>query len=164
MDFLYFSLILSTFLCSLATGFILTFASVVMPGLSELEDKDFLKAFQVTDGVIQNNQPIFMLVWLGSIISVLATILICIISFGSLEAWLIIFVGVTYLLGVQGITVSVHLPLNNRIKKLDINNMAYDRLKEERINFENKWNYFNNIRTAIAFSVSLAFLLIVTML
>ena len=32
---------------------------VVMPGQSNL-NKDFLKAFQVTDAIIQNNQPVFM--------------------------------------------------------------------------------------------------------
>lgn len=163
MNILELSLILSALLCSLVTGFILTFAVVVMPGLSKLEDKDFLKAFQVTDGVIQNNQPIFAFVWLGSIISVLGTMLSSIISLGLLEAWLIILVGVIYLFGVQGITISIHLPLNRRIQTLDINNLDKEKLKEERLNFENKWNYFNNIRTGIAFAVSLILLLIVTM-
>jgi len=32
-------------------------------------------------------------------------------------------------------------------------------LNEERKNFETKWNYFNNIRTVIAFLVTLFFLL-----
>ena len=31
-----------------------------MPGLSNLNDKEFIRAFQVTDAVIQNNQPIFI--------------------------------------------------------------------------------------------------------
>ena len=31
-------------------------------------------------------------------------------------------------------------------------------LADERINFEKKWNYFNNIRTVIAISASLLFL------
>ena len=51
------SLILSALLCSLVTGFILIFAIVVMPGISKFEDKEFLRAFQQIDGVIQNNQP-----------------------------------------------------------------------------------------------------------
>ena len=42
----------------LAIGFILTYAIVVMPGLSKLDDKEFIKAFQVTDGIIQDNQLI----------------------------------------------------------------------------------------------------------
>ena len=62
MDFLDISLFFSILLCTLATGFILTYAIIVMPGLSKLDDKEFIKAFQVTDGIIQNNQPIFILI------------------------------------------------------------------------------------------------------
>ena len=72
MDFLDILLILSILLCSLVTGFIFTYAIVVMPGLSKLKDKEFIRAFQVTDEIIQNNQPIFMLIWVGSIVSVLS--------------------------------------------------------------------------------------------
>ena len=163
MDFLDVSLIFSILSCTLVTGFILTYAVVVMPGISKLEDKEFIRAFQVTDGVIQNNQPLFILTWLGSVISVIGTILSSIIIVGLLEALLIIFVGAVYLFGVQGITISVHLPLNNRIQKMNINKMNYQTLSEERKKFETKWNYFNNIRTGIAFSVSFILLLIITM-
>ena len=131
-----------------------------MPGFSKLEDKEFLRAFQVTDGVIQNNQPLFMLTWVGSIISVLSVMAISILSLGVSEAWIIFVVGLIYLLGVQGITVSIHLPLNNHIQKIDINDMNNQSLNEERTNFEMRWNHFNNIRTSIAFSASLSFLLI----
>ena len=101
-----------------------------MPGFSKLEDKEFLRAFQVTDGVIQNNQPLFMLTWVGSIISVLSVMVISILSLGVSEAWIIFVVGLIYLLGVQGITVSIHLPLNNHIQKIDTNNtVSYTHLR-----------------------------------
>ena len=162
MDFLDISLFFSILLCALAAGFILTYAIIVMPGLSKLDDKEFIKAFQVTDGIIQNNQPIFILIWVGSIISVLGTIITSILSLGNVEAWLIIFAGVIYLLGVQGITISIHLPLNKHIQKIDINSTNSQILSEVRRNFEKKWNYFNNIRTGIALFVILIFLLILT--
>ena len=154
------SLLLAILTCSLSTGFILTYAVVVMPGFSKLNDKEFLRAFQVTDGVIQNNQPLFMLTWVGSIISVLSVIAISIFTLGLSETWIIIVVGLIYLLGVQGITISIHLPLNNHIQKIDINNINNQSLNEERTKFEMRWNYFNKIRTFIAFSTSLSFLLI----
>ena len=159
MEILNISLFFSTLLCSLVTGFILTYAIVVMPGLSKLDDKEFIKAFQVTDGIIQNNQPIFILIWVGSIISVLITIIISIFTLGILEGWKIIFVSLVYLIGVQAITIIIHLPLNRRIQKIDINSTNLQSLNEERKNFETKWNYFNNIRTVIAFLVTLFFLL-----
>ena len=159
MEILNISLFFSTLLCSLVTGFILTYAIVVMPGLSKLDDKEFIKAFQVTDGIIQNNQPIFILIWVGSIISVVSTIIISIFTLGILEGWKIIFVSLVYLIGVQAITIIIHLPLNRRIQKIDINSTSSQSLNEERKNFETKWNYFNNIRTVVAFLVTLFFLL-----
>ena len=164
MEILNISLFFSTLLCSLVTGFILTYAIVVMPGLSKLDDKEFIKAFQVTDGIIQNNQPIFLLIWVGSIISVVSTIIISIFTLGILEGWKIIFVSLVYLIGVQAITIIIHLPLNKRIQNIDINSTNLQSLNEERKNFETKWNYFNNIRTVIAFLVTLFFLFIFSML
>ena len=49
MDLLDISLIFSITLCSLVSGFIFTYAIVVMPGLSNLNDKELLRAFQVAD-------------------------------------------------------------------------------------------------------------------
>ena len=163
MNFLEISLFLSVLFCALGSGFILTYAIVVMPGLSKLDDKAFIKAFQVTDRIIQNNQPIFILIWLGSIISVFSTIIVSIFSLGILEAWLIIFTSVVYFLGVQVITITIHLPLNRRIQNIDINSTNSQTLSDERKNFETKWNYFNNIRTGIALFVVFIFLLILTM-
>ena len=164
MEILNISLFFSTLLCSLVTGVILTYAIVVMPGLSKLDDKEFIKAFQVTDEIIQNNQPIFILIWVGSIISVVSTIIMSIFTLGLLEAWKIIFVSLVYLIGVQAITIIIHLPLNKRIQNIDINSTNLQSLNEERKNFEKKWNYFNNIRTVIAFLVTLFFLFIFSML
>ena len=45
-------LVLSTLSCTLVTGFVLAFSIVVMPGFSKLNDRDFVRSFQVTDGVI----------------------------------------------------------------------------------------------------------------
>ena len=154
MDLLDISLIFSITLCSLVSGFIFTYAIIVMPGLSNLNDKEFIRAFQVTDAVIQNNQPIFMLTWIGSIVSLLSTILTSIISFGLSETWLVVLLSIFYLLGVQGITISIHIPLNNQIQKVLIEELNDKTITDERVKFERKWNFFNNIHTSISISVS----------
>jgi uncharacterized membrane protein len=159
MAFLDISFIFAILLCSLVGGFIFTYSIVVMPGLSNLNDKDFLKAFQVTDAVIQNNQPLFMFTWIGSIVAILTTIVASLITVGLSDAWIIIMVGVAYLVGVQGITVAIHIPLNNHIQKLNIEELDDKTLADERLKFETKWNFFNKIRTGIAISVSLLMLM-----
>ena len=163
MAFLDISLIFTILLCSLVSGFIFTYSIVVMPGLSNLNDKDFLKAFQVTDAVIQNNQPLFMFTWIGSIVAILTTIVASFITVGLLESWLIILVGAAYLLGVQGITVAIHIPLNNHIQKLNIDELNDKTLAYERKNFEAKWNFFNKIRTFVGISTSSLLLLVLSL-
>ena len=160
MDVLDILLIFSILSCSLVGGFIFTYAIVVMPGLSKLNDKDFLRAFQVTDAVIQNKQPLFMSTWIGSIIAMLTTILVSLVSFGLPETWLILLIGVAYLLGVQGITISIHIPLNNHIQKVKIEELNDETLAKERLKFEARWNFFNYIRTSIAIFVSVIMLIL----
>ena len=162
MDVLDISLIFSILSCSLVGGFIFTYAIVVMPGLSKLNDKDFLKAFQVTDAVIQNKQPLFMFTWIGSIVAMLTTILVSLVSVGLPETWLILLTVVAYLLGVQGITIAIHIPLNNHIQKVKIEGLNDETLANERLKFETRWNFFNYIRTSIAISVSVLMLILLT--
>jgi uncharacterized membrane protein len=162
MDVLDISLIFSILSCSLVGGFIFTYAIIVMPGLSNLNDKDFLRAFQVTDAVIQNKQPLFMFTWIGSIVAMLTTLLVSLVSVGLPETWLILLIGVAYLLGVQGITVAIHIPLNNHIQKIEIDALNDDMLADERLKFETRWNFFNYIRTSIALSVSVLMLILLT--
>src|SRR5918998_418790 len=75
-------LFLATLLCSLVAGFLFAFAVVVMPGIRNLGNRDFLRAFQVIDGIIQKNQPIFTLVWVGSVV---ALVIAAVLGFGQLD-------------------------------------------------------------------------------
>ena len=154
-------LIVSTLLCALVTGFIFTYAVVVMPGFAKLDNRDFIRAFQVTDGVIQNNQPLFMHAWVGSIVSIVVTMILGFIELHGIERWTVIAIGFVFLMGVQGITIRVHLPLNNRFQRLEIDEMDPESLSKERNKFETRWNYFNNIRTMIAFAVSFSLMLFI---
>ena len=131
-----------------------------MPGFSKLNDKDFIRAFQVTDNVIQNNQPLFMLIWIGSILSMISTIAFSIFNINADYSILIMSTGFFYLIGVQGLTISIHVPLNNKIQKIDVDKEDELKLNEVRKEFEIKWNYYNRIRTVVAFNVTTLLMLI----
>ena len=168
MDLLDVALIFSILSCSLVGGFIFTYAIVVMPGLSSLSDKDFLRAFQVTDAIIQDNQPLFMFTWVGSMVAMFMMIVVSSVGVELAEAWPIVLISVAYLVGVQGITAAFHIPLNNHIQNLiieDLNDetLADETLADERLKFEAKWNFFNYIRTGIALSVSFLLLIILSL-
>jgi uncharacterized membrane protein len=108
----------------------------------------------VKDAIIQNKQPLFLFTWIGSIVAILTTVLVSLLIVGLKETWLIVLIGVAYLLGVQGITIAIHIPLNNQIQKVKIEELNDKTLADARLKFETKWNFFNNIRTGIAISVS----------
>lgn len=152
-------LILAALLCSLTSGLLFAFAIVVMPGIGSLNDRDFIRAFQVIDRVIQNNQPIFMLVWVGSVLVLLAAV---VLGFGQLDGTgrlLIVLAALIYILGVQLPTVTVNVPLNNRLQALDIDATDETAQRAAREGFEPRWNQWNAIRTVLACLAS--FLLLV---
>ena len=123
-------LLVSSLLCTLVTGFVFTYAIVVMPGFGKLNDREFIQAFQATDGIIQNNQPLFMFVWVGSIASVAVTIVLSVVHLNGNEHWGVILFGTLYIIGVQGITMLVHLPLNNSLQGVDINELDVESFKQ----------------------------------
>lgn len=154
MEFFQVALIIATFLCSIVAGFLFSFAVVVMAGIRSLDNREFIRAFQVMDGIIQNNQPIFMVVWLGSVI---ALIIAAAFGIGHLDAtgrWLLIFSTLVYLLGVQLPTFTINIPLNNKLQSLNVDAMEQAALETARENFEARWNRWNAIRTVLSCLVS----------
>ncbi len=158
------ALILATFLCSLVAGFLFAFAIVVMPGIRSLNDREFIRAFQVMDGIIQNNQPLFVLVWAGSVVALVTS---AVFGFGQLAGvgrLLIIFVVLAYILGVQLPTLTINVPLNNKLQALDVDAINETTQKTARKDFEPRWNRWNSIRTAIASLVSVLLMILLFVL
>ena len=143
-------LVLAAFLCSLVAGFLFAFAVVVMPGIRNLGDREFLRAFQAIDGVIQRGQPLFGLVWLGSVLALVAGLALGVGQVAGLEKLFLAIAGGVYLLGVQLPTFLVNIPLNNELQALDFEEADAASCRTARERFEPRWNRWNTIRTALA--------------
>jgi uncharacterized membrane protein len=150
MTAIHVALVASALLCSLVAGFIFAFAAVIMPGIRNLDDGGFLRAFQVIDGVIQKGQPIFILVWVGSALSLLATAVLSIWSLSGANRALVIAAAVVFLGGVQLPTATINIPLNNAVQRLDIGAMDAPARTRARAGFEARWNRWNLFRTVVA--------------
>ena len=118
-----------------------------MPGIANLSDKEYLLAFKYMDGVIQNNQPLFVLVWAGSILSVILTLVLGILNLDDEKLYLLIGAASVYLIGVQLPTFRFNIPLNNELQNLDIEDLEETQAKTSRTKFETSWNRWNRIRT-----------------
>ena len=154
------ALLSATFLCSLVAGLLFAFAAVVMPGIKSLDDRGFIRAFQVIDRVIQNNQPLFLLVWVGSAFALLAAAGLGLWTLRGTDQLLLIVATLAYLLGVQLPTITVNIPLNNALQKLDLGQLSESAVKQARAGFESRWNQFNVFRTICASVASILLLLI----
>jgi len=141
---------LATLLCSLVAGFLFGFAVVVMPGIRKLGNREFLRAFQEMDGVIQRGQPLFGLVWVGSVVAVIAALILGIVPLPGEERVALIIAAAVYLLGVQLPTFVFNIPLNNELQALDIDAAEESVCSSARERFEPRWNRWNVIRTALA--------------
>ena len=158
------TLIFATFLSSLVAGLLFVFAIVVMPGIRSLNDREFIRAFQVMDGVIQNNQPLFVLVWAGSVVALVTS---AVFGLGQLDGTgrlLIISAALAYILGDQLPTITINIPLNNKLQTLDVDAMNETTRKTARQEFEPRWNRWNSIRTVIASLVSALLIILLFLL
>src|SRR5262245_8444534 len=112
-------LISATVLCSLVAGFLFAFAVVVMPGIRNLDDNGFVRAFQVIDGVIQKRQPVFVFVWVASVLTLVVAAVIGLWVFSGMDRLLLLVAALVYVLGVQAPTFTINVPLNNALQRFD---------------------------------------------
>lgn len=157
-------LILAAFLCTLATGFVLLFAIVVMPGIGTLSDRDFLRAFQIIDRVIQNNQPLFILIWVGSAVALLIATVLGFRQLEGISRILLLIAAIVYIFGMQLPTIAINIPLNNRVQELNFDALEEASAVAEREHFEPRWNRWNMIRTAFASVASLLLLIVIRLM
>jgi uncharacterized membrane protein len=160
MTSLHVVLLLSALLCSLVAGLLFGFAVVVMPGIARLSDREFLLAFKHMDGIIQHNQPLFLLAWVGSILSLAAALVLGTVILTGSELYLMWTAAVLYFLGVQLPTFRFNIPLNNSLQDLEIQSLDEPQLKQSRVEFETPWNRWNRIRTFNAISTVSALLVL----
>lgn len=154
------SLILATFLCSLVAGFLFAFAIVAMPGMSTLNDREFIRAFQVMDRVIQQNQPLFMLVWIGSAIALVTAAVLGIGRLAGIDLLLLLAATLAYLFGVQLPTIVINIPLNNKLQTVDVDAANAATREAARKAFEPRWIQWNAFRTVFASVVSVLLIIL----
>ena len=154
------TLVLTIMLCSLVAGLLFGFAIVVMPGIAKLTDKEYLLAFKHMDGIIQNNQPPFILVWAGSILWIIITLILGMMDLSGTQIYLLVFASILYLFGVQLPTFRFNIPLNNSLQNLDIESLEESEATSFRVNFEIPWNRWNKIRTVNAILAASTLLLL----
>lgn len=155
------TLLTAAFSCALVGGILFAFAVVVMPGISALDDREFLRAFQVIDAVIQRGSPLFFLVWLGSAVAVCAAAMLGLRFAAGAERVLLVVAAIVYVVGVQLPTITINVPMNNAVQRLDVAATTPAAAREARLVFESRWNRWNLVRLWVALGVTVVLLVVV---
>lgn len=139
-------LLITAVLTALIAGLFYAYSCSVVLGLGKLSDLEYLKAMQSINREILN--PVFFISFMGT------AVLLPVSTFlfrGQNPAFIFLLIAsIAYLVGVFGVTVFGNVPLNDMLDQFDINNSANDLIRQMRENFENKWNFLNNIRTVFS--------------
>lgn len=143
-------LIVATLLCSMTAGLVFCFAVVVMPGIRVLPDHDYLRAFQVMDRTIQNNDPRFIAVWVGSALALIASLFLGWGELGALQRTVLLGATILYVGLVQIPTVLSSIPLNNAVQAVDLSTIDPKSARTHRAAFEKRWVFWNAFRTVVS--------------
>lgn len=153
-------LIVGTLATALVTGLVFTFALITMPGIRVLDDREFVRAFQVMDRIIQNNHPLFIAVWLGSVLSLVIASILGIASLTATPRLVLIVATIIYIGGVQIPTIAINVPLNNALQRVDTRTTSDPVVQQARRAFESRWNRWNLGRTIVGVLVTTALIVV----
>jgi uncharacterized membrane protein len=139
-------LIITAVLTALIGGLFYAYSCSVVLGLGKLSDTEYLKAMKSINREILN--PVFFMSFMGTA----ALLPVSAFLFRGQQPVFIFLLLATlaYLIGVFGVTVAGNVPMNDALDKFDISNSTADAIKQMRENFENRWNFLNNIRTVFS--------------
>ncbi|MGX5683389.1 chryseobasin maturation helper ChrI [Chryseobacterium cucumeris] len=136
-------LIITAVLTALIGGLFYAYSCSVVLGLGKLSDTEYLKAMQNINKEILN--PVFFMSFIGTLVFLpLSTFLLR----GQQPVFIFLLLAtLAYLIGVFGVTVVGNVPMNDTLDKFDISGSTTEAIRQMRENFENRWNFLNNIRT-----------------
>ena len=101
-----------------------------------------------------------MLVWIGSIITLITFTVLGISELPRVEQAILAIATSLYLLAVQLPTLTMNIPLNNKLQSLSVEKMGVDEFRAARDEFETRWKYWNAIRTVSAIVTSLMLIIL----
>ncbi|MGU3374884.1 chryseobasin maturation helper ChrI [Chryseobacterium sp. M5A1_1a] len=139
-------LIITAVLTALIAGLFYAYSCSVVLGLGKLSDVEYLKAMQNINREILN--PVFFMSFMGT--AILLPISTFLFRSEQPVFLFLLLAAVAYLIGVFGVTIVGNVPMNNLLDQFDISNSTVEAVKQMRENFENRWNFLNNIRTVFS--------------
>ena len=138
-------LTIATVFAGLMAGLFYAWSISVTPGIAQVNDQNYLQAFQSMNRAILN--PAFFTAFMGQ--AVLLPLLSYLFYQSPIEGQFRYILGATllYWVGCMAITMFGNVPLNETLEALQIDRLSPEQSSIFRKGFEQKWNRLNWIRT-----------------
>ncbi|WP_073080612.1 anthrone oxygenase family protein [Chitinophaga jiangningensis] len=136
------TLLLSLLFLGLMAGLFYSWSVSVMPGITKLNDIQFLSAMQAMNRAILN--PLFLIPFIGTVF---------LLPFATWQQasqpafYYLLAASVLYIAGVFGVTITGNVPLNDSLDKFNLVNATAEALAAQRRLFETPWVNLHTIRT-----------------
>ncbi len=130
---------------ALMAGLFYAYSCSVTLGLARLSDHAYLSAMQSINRAILN--PVFFLGFMGALILLPLSTFLHYQQQPSARFWLLLGATIVYAVGVFGVTAAGNVPMNNMLDAFNISGVSAEQLAAQRLQFEEKWNSLNMIRT-----------------
>lgn len=152
------ALLIATICVGLMAGLFFAYSFSVMPGLSRLDDYQYLSSMQSINRAILN--PVFFAVFFGVLIALpLATYFAYAAQPGTTAFWLLLAAILIYGVGVFLVTVMGNIPINEALDVVDLSGATKETLNSHRQLFETRWVPLNFVRTACSLAAFICTLL-----
>jgi uncharacterized membrane protein len=137
-------LVLATVTVGLTAGVMFCYQIAIMPGLHQLDDRDFIRAYQELDRKIVNPLFVGVAFFGGGALLVVATALQ---EAGTSRFTLLAVATVVYVGTVLLLTMTWHVPRNDALARVPVEAASVDDLARARARFEAPWNRLHIVRT-----------------
>jgi uncharacterized membrane protein len=119
------------------------YAVSVNPGLHRRTDREYVRAMQSINIVIQNG--FFFLTFMGPLL--LLPLVTFMFKDSGLPFILLLTASIVYIVGSFGVTVAGNVPLNEKLARIKADTASDSELAAARAQFEKPWNSLHMVRT-----------------
>jgi uncharacterized membrane protein len=141
---------------ALMAGLFYAFSCSVNLGLARLSNAEYVSAMQSINRAIQN--PIFFAAFFGAPLLLPLSVFLHYGQPLSMRFWFLLAATIIYLVGTFGVTIFGNVPLNNTLDHFDLESASEAEIATQRVDFEDRWNKLNTIRTV---SSTIAIILVI---
>lgn len=152
--FVFLLLLIAALGSGLLSGVFFAFSSFIMKALTHVPDEQGISSMQTINKMVLNHT--FLPTFIGTALVTVILAIYAIIDWKGLNSVYILVGSLLYLIGSFFVTIRCNVPLNNKLKHINVKNKESELFWKE---YVTKWTAWNHLRTFASFIALLFFIL-----